>query len=69
MSLELAQKLGGEVVNSDVYQMYKGLSIATAKITQDEVSSRSFTSVYSIINHGEIFPSDAKCTSSSAQCL
>lgn len=38
VSIKLAQELGGEVINADVYQMYKGLNIATAKITLDEVS-------------------------------
>jgi tRNA A37 N6-isopentenylltransferase MiaA len=37
VSIRLAQELGGEVVNADAFQMYKGLNIATAKITEDEV--------------------------------
>lgn len=39
MSIKLAQELKGEVINADAYQMYKGLDIATAKITRDEVGA------------------------------
>lgn len=37
MSVKLAQAFSGEVINADAYQLYKGLTIATAKITEDEV--------------------------------
>ncbi len=37
VSIKLAQELQGEVVNADAFQMYKGLDIATAKITESEV--------------------------------
>ena len=37
LGIELAKRLNGEVINADVMQMYKGLSIATAKVTDDEM--------------------------------
>src|SRR5574344_864117 len=36
MSVELAKKLDGEVINADSTQIYKELDIATAKITESE---------------------------------
>ena len=36
LSIELAKKLDGEVINADSTQVYKGLDIATAKVTSDE---------------------------------
>lgn len=36
MSVELAKKLDGEIINADSTQIYKGLDIATAKITESE---------------------------------
>ena len=36
MSVELAKKLNGEVINVDSTQIYKGLDIATAKIKEEE---------------------------------
>lgn len=36
LSVELAKKLDGEVINADSTQVYKNLDIATAKITEDE---------------------------------
>lgn len=36
MSIELAKKLDGEVINGDSTQIYKGLDIATAKVTAKE---------------------------------
>lgn len=37
LGVELAKRLGGEVINADVMQMYQGLSIATAKATPQEM--------------------------------
>ncbi|KAH9096093.1 hypothetical protein LEN26_017587 [Aphanomyces euteiches] len=37
LSVELAKAFNGEIVNSDAMQMYKGLDIATAKVTQEEM--------------------------------
>lgn len=36
LSIELAQKLNGEIINADSTQVYKGLDIATAKVTKEE---------------------------------
>lgn len=36
MSIELAKVLNGEIINADSTQVYKGLDIATAKITEAE---------------------------------
>ncbi len=36
LSIELAKKLDGEVINGDSTQVYKGLDIATAKIKEEE---------------------------------
>lgn len=36
LSIELAKKFDGEVINADSTQVYKNLDIATAKITEDE---------------------------------
>ena len=36
LSIELSKKLNGEVINADSTQIYKGLDIATAKVTEEE---------------------------------
>ncbi|MFC5603144.1 tRNA (adenosine(37)-N6)-dimethylallyltransferase MiaA [Sporosarcina koreensis] len=36
LSIELAKKLDGEIINGDAMQVYKELNIGTAKITEDE---------------------------------
>ena len=36
MSVELAKKLDGEIINVDSTQIFKGLDIATAKIKEEE---------------------------------
>ena len=36
LSIELAKKLNGEIINCDSTQVYKGLDIATAKVKEDE---------------------------------
>ncbi|MCE5293012.1 MAG: tRNA (adenosine(37)-N6)-dimethylallyltransferase MiaA [Chlamydiales bacterium] len=36
LSLELAEKLGAEIVSSDSMQVYKGMDIGTAKATKEE---------------------------------
>lgn len=36
LAVELARRLGGEVVNADASQLYRGLDIGTAKLTLDE---------------------------------
>ncbi|MFJ7918501.1 tRNA (adenosine(37)-N6)-dimethylallyltransferase MiaA [Lysinibacillus fusiformis] len=37
LSIELAKKYNGEIINGDSMQVYKGLDIGTAKITEDEM--------------------------------
>lgn len=36
LSIELAKKLNGEIINADSTQIYKNLDIATAKVTEEE---------------------------------
>lgn len=36
LGVALAQRLGGEIVNADSMQLYRGLDIGTAKLTHDE---------------------------------
>lgn len=36
LSIELAKRFNGEVINADSTQVYKGLDIATAKVTEEE---------------------------------
>ena len=36
LSVELAKKLNGEIINADSTQVYKGIDVATAKITDNE---------------------------------
>lgn len=36
LSTNLAKKLNGEIINADAMQVYKGLNIGTAKITEEE---------------------------------
>jgi tRNA dimethylallyltransferase len=36
LAIALAEELGGEVVNADAMQLYRGMDIGTAKVTTDE---------------------------------
>lgn len=36
LSVELAKQLNGEIINADSTQVYRGLDIATAKVTEEE---------------------------------
>src|SRR5690242_11107555 len=36
LSLDLAERLGGEVVNTDAMQVYRGMDIGTAKLPPDQ---------------------------------
>eukprot|EP01138_Halocafeteria_seosinensis_P015385 gb/GECG01015702.1/.p1 GENE.gb/GECG01015702.1/~~gb/GECG01015702.1/.p1 ORF type:complete len:631 (+),score=52.04 gb/GECG01015702.1/:1-1893(+) len=36
LAIDLAQRFNGEIINADVIQMYKGLKIASAKVTKEE---------------------------------
>jgi len=37
VAVELAKRIGGEVVSADSMQIYKGMNIGTAKVTQEEM--------------------------------
>lgn len=39
LSIELAKKLNGEIINGDSTQVYRGLDIATAKVTKEETEN------------------------------
>ena len=36
LSIELAKKINGEIINADSMQVYRGLDIGTAKIKEEE---------------------------------
>ncbi|HWA67342.1 MAG TPA: tRNA (adenosine(37)-N6)-dimethylallyltransferase MiaA [Mycobacteriales bacterium] len=36
LGVALAQRLGGEVINADSMQLYRGMDVGTAKLTEDE---------------------------------
>lgn len=39
LSIELAKKINGEIINADSTQVFKGLNIATAKVTKEEMEN------------------------------
>lgn len=39
LSIELAKRINGEIINADSTQVYKGLDIATAKVTKEEMDN------------------------------
>ena len=53
LAIMLAQKINGEIISADSMQIYKGMDIATAKPTADEISK---------INLNEIKSNPAKIT-------
>ena len=38
LALQLAERLGGEIVNADSQQVYRGLDIGTGKPARDEMA-------------------------------
>jgi tRNA dimethylallyltransferase len=36
LAVELARRLGGEVINADSMQLYRGMDVGTAKLTEDQ---------------------------------
>ncbi|MBC6309324.1 tRNA (adenosine(37)-N6)-dimethylallyltransferase MiaA [Listeria sp. FSL L7-1582] len=38
LSIEMAQKFGGEIISGDSMQVYRGLDIGTAKVTEEEMA-------------------------------
>ena len=61
LSIELAKKYNGEIINGDAIQVYKGLDIGSAKVTHDEMdgiihhlfSIKEVNEEYSIYNYQE----------------
>lgn len=59
MSVELSKKLNGEIINADSTQIYRGLDIATAKITEEEKEGiehhlfdiRNYTEDYTVYDY------------------
>lgn len=37
LAIQLASRFNGEIINADSMQIYKGLDIAAAKVTHDEM--------------------------------
>ena len=37
LSIEMAHRLGGEIISADSMQVYRGMDIGTAKVTRDEM--------------------------------
>lgn len=56
LSIELAKKLNGEIISGDSMQVYKGLDIGTAKVTEEEragvphhlINCRGLSETYSV---------------------
>ena len=38
LSVELAKRINGEIINGDSIQIYKGLNIGSAKVTKEEMA-------------------------------
>lgn len=59
LSIELAKKLNGEIINCDSTQVYKDLNIATAKVTKEEMDGiphhlidiKNITDEYSVYDY------------------
>lgn len=59
LSVELAKKYNGEIINADSTQVYKGLDIATAKVTEEEkdgivhhlIDIKDITEDYSVFDY------------------
>jgi tRNA dimethylallyltransferase len=52
VALDLAERLGGEIVNADAYQIYRGLDILTAKPAAKDLTRVSHH-LYSALDPGE----------------
>ena len=59
LSIELAKKFNGEIINADSTQVYKGMNIATAKVTKDEkegivhhlLDIKDMTEIYTVYDY------------------
>lgn len=54
LSIELAKRVNGEIINADSMQVYKGLDIGTAKVS-DEEKEGILHHLFDIVNVGEIY--------------
>ena len=63
LSIELAKKLNGEIINADSTQVYKGLDIATAKATEKEKEgiSHHLLDIKEITNDYTVFDYQKDC--------
>ena len=52
VAAELADRLGGEVVNADAFQLYRGLPLLTAQPTDDE-TARAPHHLFAVLDPGE----------------
>ena len=53
-AVEIASRIGGEIVNADAFQLYRGLDILTAKPTKQELAAAQHH-LYSVLKPGESF--------------
>lgn len=59
LSIELAKKLNGEIINADSTQVYKEMDIATAKVTKEEqkevihhlIDTKNITDLYTVFDY------------------
>ena len=56
LSIELAKKLNGEIINADSTQVYKYLDIATAKIKEEEKEGISNDVAIATIKYADLLP-------------
>lgn len=54
LSIELAKRVNGEIINADSMQVYKGLDIGTAKVS-DEEKEGILHHLFDIVNVGEMY--------------
>ena len=54
LSIELAKKVNGEIINADSMQVYKGLDIGTAKVSDDEKEDIPHH-LFDIVDVGEMY--------------
>ncbi|MFZ4767808.1 MAG: tRNA (adenosine(37)-N6)-dimethylallyltransferase MiaA [Roseimicrobium sp.] len=60
LAIELAEKLGGEIVNADAFQLYSGLDICTAKPRREDLA-RVPHHLYSILPPTELCDAQFFC--------
>ena len=49
LSIELAKRYNGEIINADAVQVYKGLDIGSAKVTEEEKEDIPHHSIWVVI--------------------